>query len=315
MVDRVLSLLARLLPYAAEVPARRRRAAAAALAVLLISLGANLASAAFAAGSPLMEAIFNRWAQQVVMGAVVALCALRVRRNDPDRAAWLALTVALGCWTIGNTYWNVVLYSVEEPPFPSPADAGWLLFYPFAYLCLGLHARRTTRGIAPSMWLDGLVGLFAVGAVGIVVLIAPLTAGRHVGTAELIFGSANGILDLLLLSLVITLVGLGGGGRGRAWLLLGAGFAVWTRPTSRCCTSTPRAPTRRAACSTRRSWSARRSWRSRRGSRRPLPPHDRGRAGAPSPSRSPPGRRRSRCCSRRACRPISPSPCGWPPRR
>jgi len=38
------------------------------------------------------------------MGAVVALCALRVRREDPDRGAWLALTLALACWTIGNTY-------------------------------------------------------------------------------------------------------------------------------------------------------------------------------------------------------------------
>ena len=230
MVDRVLAPLACLLPYSEQVSPRRRRAAAAAAGVLLLSLAVHLTYTALGvgAGSETVDTVVNRWGQQLVMGAAVALCALRVRREDPDRGTWLALTVALGCWTLGNTYWNAVLYTVEEPSFPSPADAGWLLFYPFAYLCLGLHARRTAHKLPASMWLDGLVGVLAVSAVGIVALIAPLTAGQDVSTSELIFGSANAILDLFLLSLVIAFLGLGGGGRGRAWLLLGVGLAVWT---------------------------------------------------------------------------------------
>jgi len=230
VVDRLLSPFACLLPVAAELGPRRRRAAALALAALLGSLAVHLAYTALdvGAGNELVDTIVNRWGQQVVMAAAIALCALRVRRDDPDRGAWLALTIALGLWGLGNTYWNAVLYTVEQPPFPSPADAGWLAFYPFAYLCLGLHARRTIRGLPPSMWLDGLIGVLAVAAVGTVFLIAPLVDGHDVSTAELIIGSANPILDLLLLSLVIAFLGLGGGGRGRAWLLLGAGFAVFT---------------------------------------------------------------------------------------
>ena len=104
-----------LLPVSAGVGPRRRRAAALAAAVLLASLGVHLAYTTLnlGEGSDLVDAIVNRWGQQVVMAAAVALCGLRVRRDDPDRRTWLALTVALGLWGLGNTYWNAVLYTVE----------------------------------------------------------------------------------------------------------------------------------------------------------------------------------------------------------
>lgn len=42
------------------------------------------------------------------------------------------LTAALVAWTAGNLYWTAFLYDLDEPPFASPADAGWLLFFPLA---------------------------------------------------------------------------------------------------------------------------------------------------------------------------------------
>ena len=167
-MDRVLQPFARLLPHAEELGDRRRRAAALAAGVLLLTLAAHLAYTALGigAGSETVDAIVNRWGRQLVMAAAVALCALRVVRDDPDRTAWLALTIGLGLWALGNTYWNAFLYTLEEPPFPSPADAGWLAFYPFAYLCLGLHVRRTLR-LPSGMWLDGLVGVLAADGAGL----------------------------------------------------------------------------------------------------------------------------------------------------
>jgi hypothetical protein len=50
------------------------------------------------------------------------------------------------------------VWNVDEPPFPSPADAGRLAFYPFAYLCLFLRLRaRTFVGDALHVEADAAI--------------------------------------------------------------------------------------------------------------------------------------------------------------
>ena len=207
---------------------RRRRAAGATAAVMLLALCAHIVYAGIGAGaSELADALINKGARQLVTVSAVVLCVLSVRRGDPDRGSWLALAIGLGAWVAGNSYWDLVLAHQEDPPIPSLADAGWLAFYPFAYLCLGLHVRRTVRGVPASMWLDGLVGVLAVAALGMATVVAPIVAGIGGSTAELVVNAAYPISDVLLLALVIAFLGLAGGGRGRAWTLLAAGFALF----------------------------------------------------------------------------------------
>jgi diguanylate cyclase (GGDEF)-like protein len=55
-----------------------------------------------------------------------------------------------------------------------------------------------------------------------------MLAGSQGTTAELIVNAAYPLGDLLLVSLVVTFVGLSGAGRGRSWLLLGLGFFVFS---------------------------------------------------------------------------------------
>jgi hypothetical protein len=132
-VDLVLAPFARLLPIAGDVGARRRRAAAAATAILLLSLAAHVIYAVIGEGaSPLADVLVNQVARQLTMISAALLCALSVRRGDPDGGAWLALAIGLGLWVVGNSYWSLFLAEAENPPIPSPADAGRLAFYPFA---------------------------------------------------------------------------------------------------------------------------------------------------------------------------------------
>jgi diguanylate cyclase (GGDEF)-like protein len=220
----VRSLTTTLLPLAAQVGTGRRRAAAWAAVVILLALAVNVASTVLGLGS---EAIANEWGQQVVLGAAVALCGLRWFAGGADRGAWVALTVGLASWWLGNAYWNIALYHDPSPPFPSLADVGWLGFYPGAYVALGLLLRSSVRNVPGSMWLDGLIAVLAVGALGTAAVVAPIVEAGRGSPAALIVNAANPICDLLLASMVIAFLGLSAGRFSRAWVLLGAGFLVF----------------------------------------------------------------------------------------
>ena len=130
-------------------------------------------------------------------------------------------------WTVGNLWWGFVLYDMADAPFPSPADAGWLAFYPCAYLCLGLRLHASARDLPRSAWLDGLVGILSVGAIGVTLVVAPVLAGAEGSRAAVLTNAAYPLADLLLLGLTVAVLVLHGQRGGRAWALLAAGFALF----------------------------------------------------------------------------------------
>src|SRR4051795_1077819 len=116
--------------------------------------------------SPVWPAV---WAKSYnvteLLGVVV--CALRAHgASGRERGAWLALTLGLFGFFAGDVYYTVVLTATDSPPFPSPADAGYLAIYPGAYVALVLLLRATAGRIPSSMWLDGLISALAVAALG-----------------------------------------------------------------------------------------------------------------------------------------------------
>jgi hypothetical protein len=57
------------------------------------------------------------------------------------------------------------VWNVDEPPFPSPADAGRLAFYPFAYLFLFLRLRASTS-VGDSLYAEAPAELDQPAAAG-----------------------------------------------------------------------------------------------------------------------------------------------------
>jgi len=221
-----VSVPLRLLPLSSRLSGRGQVALGLVAAFTLATLALNVGSNALGVGGDL-ETLLNRWGQNAVMAGAVALCAMRSRLAGRDRPAWIALTAALLCWTLGNLYWNGVLYEAAAPPYPSPADAGWLLFYPAACVCVGRLLRSEARALPATMWLDGLVGALTVAAVVVAFVLAPLLDFAAGTRAAVLTNAAYPIGDLLLVCLAVAVLGLHSWRAGRGWILLSLGFATF----------------------------------------------------------------------------------------
>ncbi len=64
----------------------------------------------------------------VIEVAAGLLCIAGALRTKRERGPWLLVGVGVLAWALGNLYHTVVLYDLEDPPIPSLADAGFLVF-------------------------------------------------------------------------------------------------------------------------------------------------------------------------------------------
>ena len=58
---------------------------------------------------------------------------MRVRE---ERVAWALIGVGLMAWSAADVYYTAVLGKLDEPPYPSISDPGWLLFYPAFWVAI-----------------------------------------------------------------------------------------------------------------------------------------------------------------------------------
>ena len=133
-------LLRFLLPDLDTVSRRSRRIVAGATGLMFTLLTVNIAHTQFGLGGAASDQLLNAWGQNVVLACACAIVAVRVRTGGAPGCKPLLAAITL--WTVGNLWWGFVLYDMVDPPFPSPADAGWLAFYPVR---LPLHRPAPAR--------------------------------------------------------------------------------------------------------------------------------------------------------------------------
>ncbi len=156
-----------------------------------------------------------------------ALCALRGIRNAEERAAWLLMGLGLLSWELGLVFYTFFQWNLETIPMPSPADAGYLLFYPPTYAALALLSRSRIRGRSNALWIDGAIGALAVGAVGAAILfdaVLQSTGGPAVTVAT---NLGYPLADLLMLALVVAVVGMTGWRKAGVWGWIAGGMATF----------------------------------------------------------------------------------------
>jgi len=205
---------------------RLTRVLRGALAILL--LGGTLLVTLhywFGVGSSLHFAIGNLVYDAVVLGAGVA-CLVRASAFGRERSAWLLIGAAILFWGAAEVYWTAAIEGNPNAPYPSPADVGYLLFYPLAYAGLALLVRARTHEMNWRLWMDGLIaalGTAALGAAFIFDFVAEKTEGTPLQIATTL---AYPLGDIAMLAMVVGVVALTGWRPGRTWSLLLAGLAA-----------------------------------------------------------------------------------------
>jgi two-component system, cell cycle response regulator len=161
-----------------------------------------------------------------VIASAGLACLLRAHRAEAERSAWLTIAAAIFSWTAAEVYWTAFIVNDPTPPYPSPADIGYLAFYPLAAAGVYLLIRARTEELDWRLWMDGLIAALGTAALG-AALVFEFVADRASGTTiEVATTLAYPLGDLLLLALVVGVVALTRWRPGRTWSLLLVGLAV-----------------------------------------------------------------------------------------
>jgi two-component system, cell cycle response regulator len=181
----------------------------------LVGLCAFAAHSLLGVGGHGLNSFFENWLFNGLLFAGAALCLLRAAVSPLERAAWSAMGVGLFCWALGEAIFTLDPGQVTQGSFPGTSDYLWLVFYPAAFLTLGLLVRARVRQFYASLWLDGLVGALAVAALAGEFVLPPIVAGTGGSVGSVVGDLIYPLGDLLLLSFVVGVLAVTGWRPGR----------------------------------------------------------------------------------------------------
>jgi diguanylate cyclase (GGDEF)-like protein len=171
----------------------------------------------FAIGGPLYDA--------VILGAGIA-CLIRASDYRREQGAWALIGLAILSWGAAEIYWTAFIEGNSSAPYPSPADVGYLAFYPLAYAGLAMLVRARAHEINWRLWMDGAIAALGTAALG-AAFIFDFVAEKATGTPlEVMTTLAYPLGDIAMVAVVVGVVALTGWRPGRTWSLLLAGLSA-----------------------------------------------------------------------------------------
>jgi diguanylate cyclase (GGDEF)-like protein len=171
--------------------------------------------------------LIDGWGVNALELSAGVLCLLAARRPGPGRRVPLLLGLGALSWAAGDVAATILAPSNLGPPSPSLADAGYLGFFPFAYMAVALYTRVQSRRLSSVYLLDGAIaglGAAAVCAAVVFSSVADLTHRSALGTAVALAYPVGDVLLVLLVAGGAVIAS----GRRLPWLLLGTAFAINT---------------------------------------------------------------------------------------
>jgi diguanylate cyclase (GGDEF)-like protein len=159
---------------------------------------------------------------QWVPAAVFWMATVRTGFRRPDV---LFATLAVTFNSAADTYYVFSMDAAGQAPFPSPADIGYLLFYPLMLAALVALIRSQMRGLAWSVLLDSAVGALGSAAI-LAALLGPVLSSAIDESEALATGVAVAypIFDLLLVAAIAGIASSPGLTMGPRWIYLVGGL-------------------------------------------------------------------------------------------
>jgi diguanylate cyclase (GGDEF)-like protein len=195
------------------------------VALLLAGVAVHFAHTLFGLGSPERDFLIQEWVFDVVtMGAALVVVAYAALRRD-DRIAWALIGAGLVAWAVADLYWSLEYAELDEPPFPGPADAGYLLGYGLIVPGVAALVRGRIRQMPAMVWTDVAIAALCVAAIGTTVLMDYVVENTTGTTLEVVVALAYPLLDLVALTVAIAALAVTGWRPGRAIALVAAGIA------------------------------------------------------------------------------------------
>ena len=154
--------------------------------------------------------LVTRWSPLVIFPAAALLCGVHGFRRGRERAAWLLLGLGLLLWGFGIAYFTILQWDLKVIPTPSPADGFWLAVYPPWYAGLFLLFRARIGAVGWRVAVDGLIGALGMGAIAAAIVFEAVLHSAAGSPAAVITNLAYPVGDLLLLSLVVGVLVVGG---------------------------------------------------------------------------------------------------------
>ncbi|HUR18487.1 MAG TPA: EAL domain-containing protein [Acidimicrobiales bacterium] len=145
-----------------------------------------------------------------------------VRWHRPEQPLpWYLFAVGLSLFLVGDGFFYFYkLVRHVERPFPSPADAFYLLSYPFLVAGLMLLIRRRDPGRDRASLIDAAIVATGMGLLSWVYLLVPSFVAPGQPLLDRMISVAYPLMDVLLLAVAARLA-VGGGTRRPAFYLMG----------------------------------------------------------------------------------------------
>lgn len=143
-----------------------------------------------------------------------------------QRQAWICLTVGLTGWACGAVLWVFYERVLEQSPFPSPADAGYLLFPIGAGLAMVLFPVGYSKHSRARFLLDGFIVAGALFEVAWMLVLRRIYEVGDTGLVGLGLSLAYPIADIAIITVALLVLARARTGRRMTLALLTVGVIL-----------------------------------------------------------------------------------------